>query len=187
MKNNRAGHQKGNSTECFLDKEVILKKLNISPGQIIIDVGCGNGYMSKAFARLLNDTGKVYAVDISHEKIEMLKTETRETNIIPIQADITNKERIGIDSASVDLIYLATVFHIFSKEQIANFQNEAIRLLRLGGKLAIVNIDKKSTSFGPPQSMRVSNEELNKLIRLKPISSIQLGEYFYMQIFENTE
>jgi ubiquinone/menaquinone biosynthesis C-methylase UbiE len=37
------------------------------PGQTILDAGCGNGCMSKEFSKLLNNTGKVYALDPSKE------------------------------------------------------------------------------------------------------------------------
>ena len=36
-------------SEGLLNGELILKTLNIQAGQTILDAGCGNGYMSKAF------------------------------------------------------------------------------------------------------------------------------------------
>ena len=85
------------------------------------------------------------------------------------------------------MIYLATVFHIFTKKQIEIFKDEVKRLLKPNGKLAILNIDKKGSPFGPSQNMRVTNEELIEIIKMKPTSSIRLGEFFYMQIFEKNE
>lgn len=184
MENNQTGHHKGNSTERLLNKEVILKELNILAGQIIIDVGCGNGYMTKEFSRLVNGTGKVFALDQSKESIEALERETKGTNIIPIEADITKNE---INDSSIDLIYLSTVFHIFSDEQRRKFQSEVKRLLKPNGKLAIVEIEKKDTPYGPPQNMRVSPEEMEQVIKMQPLSLTKVGEYFYMQIFENRE
>jgi len=95
---------RGKSSESFIDKDIILRALNIRLGQTILDAGCGNGYMSKEFARVLNKTGKVYALDPDREAIETLKEETEGTNIETIIADITKK--IPIEEASIDLIYL---------------------------------------------------------------------------------
>jgi len=180
---NHKGHHKGNTTENLINKEIILKELNISPGQTIMDVGCGNGYMSKEFSRLVQQSGKVFALDRSKEAIAKLKKETMGTNIEPMEADITGKTPAG--DKSVDLIYLSTVFHIFSKEQIDAFQKEVKRLLKPNSKLAIVEIQKENTPFGPPLNMRISPEELKEIIELEPISLIQAGQYFYMQLFEN--
>jgi ubiquinone/menaquinone biosynthesis C-methylase UbiE len=182
---NHKGHHKGNTTENLLNKETILRELNILPGQTIIDVGCGNGYMSKEFSKLVHQSGKVFALDRAKEALGKLKEETRGTNIELIEADITKKT--PLDEKSVDLIYLSSIFHIFTKEQIGGFQKEIKRLLKPNGKLAIIEIQKENTSFGPPLDMRFSPEELKQTIKLKPISLIKVGQYFYMQLFENNK
>ena len=151
---------KGKSSEKLLNKDIILKELNILSGQTILDAGCGNGYMSKDFSKLLNNTGKVYALDPDKVAIEKLKEETKGTNIEPIEGDITR--RTQIEGSSLDLIYLSTVFHGFSEDQIDGFQKEAKRLLKPNAKLAIVEIKKENTPFGPPLEIRFSPDELKK-------------------------
>lgn len=170
------------SSEQLLDKNTILKELNIQSGKTIIDLGCGNGYMSKTLSKIVGNNGKVYAIDVLPDTIESLQKNIDETNITVFLADIT-KERIKIDDNSVDLIYLATVFHLFTEEQIRAFENEVKRLLKPNGKLAILNIEKKEMPFGPPYHMKVSAEKLKQLITLPPSSHIQLSEHFYMQMF----
>jgi ubiquinone/menaquinone biosynthesis C-methylase UbiE len=178
-------HHKGKSSESVLNKEAILKALKILPGQTIIDAGCGNGYMAKEFSKLTKGSGKVYALDVDGESIEILKKETEKTNIEPIEADIT--KTVPIRDCSADLIYLSNVFHGFSEEQIKNFQKEVKRLLKPNARLAIVEIKKEDTSFGPPLSIRFSPEELRQKINLAAKALVEAGQYSYMQIFENTD
>lgn len=175
---------RGKSSEGFLNKDLILKEINISPGQVILDAGCGNGYMSKEFSRRLNNTGKVYALDPDGEAIEKLKKEAQGTNIEPIEADIT--KTTPIKKSSVDLIYLSTVLHGFTKDQIESFNNEVKRLLKPNARLAIIEIHKQNSPFGPPLHIRFSPEELKQAIHLTPKSWVEVGQYFYMQLFENT-
>jgi ubiquinone/menaquinone biosynthesis C-methylase UbiE len=174
---------RGKSSEGFLNKDLILKELNILPGQIILDAGCGNGYMSKKFSRLLNNTGKVFALDPDEEAIKKLKKETQGTNIEPIEAEIT--ATTPLEKSSIDLIYLSTVLHGFSKGQIDSFNKEVKRLLKPNGRLAVIEIHKHNTPFGPPLHIRFSPEELKQAINLTPKSLVEVGQYFYMQIFEN--
>ena len=176
-------HHEGKSSESFIDKDIILRELNILPGQSILDAGCGDGYMSKEFSRVLNNTGKVYALDPDREAIEKLKEETKGSNIETIEAEITKET--PIKESSIDLIYLLTVFHGFSKVQIVNFQEEVKRLLKPNAHLAIVEIQKQDTPFGPPLEIRFSPEELKQTMNLTPKSLVEIGQYFYMQIFEN--
>lgn len=176
---------RGKSSESYLNKDIVLKELNILSGQTILDAGCGNGYMSKNFSKILGNTGKVYAFDPDQVAIDILKKETEGTNIKPIEGDISKKTQI--EASSIDLIYLSTVFHGFSKDQIDGFQKEAKRLLKPNGKLAIVEIKKEKTPFGPPLEIRFSPDELKKAITLMPISFVEVGEYFYMQVFKNLQ
>lgn len=180
---NKKHHHRGKSSESHLNKDIILKELNILSGQTILDAGCGNGYMSKEFSKLLNNTGKVYALDPDNVAIKILKEETKGTNIETMVGDIT--KRIPIEGASVDLIYLSTVFHGFSENDIDGFQKEVKRLLKPNVLLAIVEIKKEETPFGPPLNIRFSPDELKETITLNPKSLVEVGEYFYMQTFEN--
>jgi ubiquinone/menaquinone biosynthesis C-methylase UbiE len=177
----RTHEHSGKSSESILDKNIILKSLKIQAGQVILDAGCGNGYMAKEFARLVGPAGKVYAADIYESSIKQLQAETSGSNIIVRLADITTDT--GIERLSVDMVYLSTVLHGFSVFQVEGFLREVKRVLKLGGVLAIVEIDKKDTPFGPPMNIRYSPEELVKTIALKPECLTRVGDYFYMQTF----
>jgi len=100
-----------------------------------------------------------------------------------MEGDITT--RTPIEASSVDLIYMSTVFHGFSKEQIQGFRSEAKRLLKPHARLAIVEIQKRDTPFGPPMEIRFSPEELRHALPLAPLATVDVGQYFYMQMFEN--
>ena len=175
-------HHRGKSSESFLDKNEILANLNIIPGQTILDAGCGNGYMAKELAKLTGKTGKVYALDPDTVSIEALKSETEGTIIEPFVGDITEKTKLP--PSSIDLIYLATVIHGFSPVEMEGVLKEVKRLLKPNGTLAIVEIKKEKTPFGPPHDIRFSPEELKLAIDLSPTVLINVGQFFYMQIFE---
>ncbi len=178
-------HHRGKSSESLFSKELILKELDISPGQTILDAGCGNGYMSKEFSRLVEKSGKVYALDPDDHAIEVLVGETKGTNITPIVGDIT--KTTALKNASIDLIYLSTVLHGFSRSQIDGFHAEVNRLLKPNGILAIVEIKKEPTPFGPPLEIRFSPQELKEIIGLSPKKTVETGQFFYMQTFEKKE
>jgi ubiquinone/menaquinone biosynthesis C-methylase UbiE len=174
---------KGKSSEQVLNRGAILRALSLIPGQTILDAGCGNGYMAKEFALVLKGTGKVYALDVDTEAIATLRAETEGTIVEAMEGDVT--KRTPLEASSIDLIYLSTVFHGFSSDQIAGFRSEATRLLKPHGRLAIVEIQKAQTPFGPPLDIRRSPEELKREVGLFPLKTVDVGPYFYMQLFEN--
>ncbi|MBN2291752.1 MAG: methyltransferase domain-containing protein [Pirellulales bacterium] len=176
-------HHKGKSSESILDKEEILEALDIRPGQTILDAGCGDGYMAKEFARLTGPTGKVYALDPDDDSIDTLAKETQGTPIEAFVGDITRQTRL--EPSSIDLIYLSTVIHGFSANQMEGFVAEVERLLSENGRLAILEVKKEETPYGPPLEIRFSAEELKQQIPLEPAELVDISQYFYLQIFNN--
>lgn len=168
-------------TEGLLDSGPILQALEIRPGQVVVDAGCGTGYMAKLFAGKVSDSGKVYAFDHDAHFLELLADETKASNIEPLRQDITKPSLLK--KASVDLVYISALIYMFSREQVEAFVREVKRVLKPGGRLAIVEMEKKETPFGPPLNLRYSPEDLQKAISLPPVATVALSEYFYMQIF----
>ena len=175
----------GNPPRACWTRRRILEGLAITPGQVILDAGCGNGYMAKAFAERTGESGNVYALDPDADSIEVLKGETRGSNIEALVGDITRET--PLKPSSLDLVYLSTVIHGFSETELDGAIREIERLLKPGGKLAIVEIRKEDTPFGPPMAIRFSPEELRSRIDMRPAGLTDAGEHFYMQVFEKPD
>lgn len=170
-------------TEGLLDNDLILETLAIAPGQTVVDAGCGTGYMAKLFADRVGPSGKVIALDPNSHFVRILAQETRGTVIQAMEGDITRPT--GLPSRSVDRIYLATVMHIFSPRQVQGFVQEVRRLLKPGGILAVVNLEKKETPFGPPVARRYAPADVVAVVPLQLLKTLSVADYFYMQLFRN--
>ncbi|MCH9022890.1 MAG: methyltransferase domain-containing protein, partial [Planctomycetes bacterium] len=59
----------------------MIKALNLKPGQIVCDLGSGNGYHTLMMAKKVGSTGKVLAVDIQKEMLELLKNRAKDSGI----------------------------------------------------------------------------------------------------------
>ena len=99
------------------DCERLLKALKIKPGQVVCDMGCGNGFYTLQLARLVGERGKVLAVDIQPEMLHMLSERAKEaglTNIETIQGSGSDPK---LPAGGVDLILLVDVYHEFSRPE----------------------------------------------------------------------
>ena len=181
----RVHHHKGKSSESLLDKDVILRTLQLRPGLTILDAGCGDGYMARAFSQAVGQAGTVYALDPDEAAIAQLAAETNGTNIRAIVGDITTTTQLA--DSSIDLMYLSTVFHGFNSDQVAGFRREIGRILKPQARLAVVEIEKRETPHGPPMDIRWSPEELQAALELTPLELVEVGEGFYMQVLETSD
>lgn len=168
-------------SEGRLDEELILETLSVKPGRTILDAGCGTGYMSRVFAERTTSSGLVYALDKDPHFVELIREESVGSCIKVLEGDMTMPGTIP--EHSVDVVYASTVVWLLSRTQLAGFVLEVKRVLKPGGLLAIVEMDKKETPFGPPVEQRYSPKELRAVIALTPLDTVKVGEHYYMQIF----
>ena len=91
--------------------EVLLDALGVEPGDVVCDLGCGNGYHTLRLARRVAPGGKVYAVDLQPEMLQLLKTRAdREgiDNVLRIQGGPADPY---LPPQSCDLVLLVDVYH----------------------------------------------------------------------------
>ena len=93
---------------------MLLAALNLKPGQIVCDMGCGNGFYTLQLAKLVGDQGRVLAVDIQSEMLHLLSERAKEANITNIELVQGTQVDPKLPAGGVDLILLVDVYHEFS-------------------------------------------------------------------------
>jgi ubiquinone/menaquinone biosynthesis C-methylase UbiE len=168
-------------SEGRLDDALILRTLGIGPGLTVVDGGCGNGYMAMLFRDAVGTAGTVYAVDVNEQYIGELRAENQSGNLIPLVADMV--EGTTLPDGCADVVYMSTVLHLFSPEQLGRLASEVRRLLVPGGLFGVVEFDKRADWFGPPLSHRHTPEELRAALPFTPVTMAYVADYFYLQVF----
>ncbi len=123
------------SREAEEQPSKVVNALNLKPNDVVADIGAGTGYMSFRIAPLLTK-GKVLAVDIQPEMldiIEFLKKENNITNVEPILATLTNP---NLPPESVNLALMVDAYHEFENPR--EVMQGIFRALKPGGKVALV-------------------------------------------------
>ena len=158
MKVRESGMPKEGYWEGFFSPEDTLKRMGISDEvKNIVDFGCGYGTFSIPVAKLAS--GKVYAIDIEPEMIEITKRKAEENRLDNVEAILRDfiSNGSGLNDESVDY---AMLFNILHAEEPEKLLREAYRVLRKGGKLGIIhwNYDP-TTPRGPSMEIRPKPEQ----------------------------
>jgi len=109
---------------------------DIEPGQTVLDLGCGPGTFSLAMAKMVGEFGKVIAVDVQEEMLQILREKAAqqglESRIVTHKSD---PDRIGI-SEKVDF---ALAFYMVHEVPSAEaFLKGIVSILKPKGKLLVV-------------------------------------------------
>lgn len=165
----------------FLSPEQIVENLDLKPGDIVADFGCGSGAYVFAISKKIGDEGKVYAIDLNEGILEKISREAEKVSIVNINTILANvEEKILIDSLSCDVIILSNL--LSEVENLDKVFEEVKRILKPEGFILVV--DWKKTD-NPMSLLRpnILDEEKAVAVLAKNGFSVQkhipAGEYHY--------
>jgi ubiquinone/menaquinone biosynthesis C-methylase UbiE len=125
----------------------LVKLLALKPGMAVADVGAGFGAWTVRFARVLGDSGRVYATDIGAAQLSALRDYVKKeglTNVTVIEgaADTTN-----LPALCCDAILVRDAYHHFTQPEA--MVKSLTAALKPGGQLAIIDFPPRAKSTVP--------------------------------------
>jgi ubiquinone/menaquinone biosynthesis C-methylase UbiE len=97
------------------DKAIAL--LGLPKGATVADIGAGNGYITWRLAERVGPTGKVFAVDIQSEMLEMLRRNMQQRKLKNVETVLSAYDDPKLPANAIDLVILVDVYHEFSEPQ----------------------------------------------------------------------
>ena len=85
----------------FNDPYKQLKAAGLKPDQKVLEVGCGPGYFTIPAAKIVGESGVVYAVDLNPYAIKHVQKKIAESGIENIQPMCTNASDTGLADKSI--------------------------------------------------------------------------------------
>jgi len=99
--------------DFFLPRLNILKEVGIKPGFHVLDYGCGPGSYIVPLAKLVGESGKVYALDIhplAIQKVQNIASKKQLANMETILSDC----QTGLPDNTLDVVLMYDAFHHLS-------------------------------------------------------------------------
>ena len=146
----------------FVRPDKVIESLNVGPSMTVADFGCGSGHYAIEAGRKVGKSGKVYAIDIQKEMLSYVRAQAQMeclTNIETIWTDLETAEATRLKNDSVDLVIISNI--LFQADDKNAVIGEAKRILKSGGKLAVIewDIENLPDKFGPPMGSRIPSKD----------------------------
>jgi len=135
-----------------LNPDLIWETLNLSNPEVLVDIGAGTGFFASLFCKKMTQ-GKIYACDTSEIMINWMNENLPNDgncSIIPTKCE---ENSIPVTDGVADLVYLINLYH--ELEEPKSMLLEAYRLLKNGGKIAVIDWKPEETPEGPPVKIRI--------------------------------
>ncbi|MCY0892889.1 MAG: class I SAM-dependent methyltransferase [Acidibacillus sp.] len=155
----------------MLPTEQILDRIGHTQETSFADVGVGPGYFALPAAKRSQAT--VYGVDVQPEMLIALKERAAQLELHNVKTVLGSADEIPLDAGLVDCTLCALVLH--EVERLPDALAELKRITKAGGKIGIIEWEKKPTSYGPPVSERLAKEDL--LEQLQTLHAVHIDEW----------
>ena len=142
----------------FFDPAAVLATFGLVHGvQDMVEFGCGYGTFTLAAAAMA--TGTVHALDIEPEMVRVVAQKCREAGVHNVRATLRDfvTEGTGLADHSMDA---ALLFNILHHENPVTLMQEALRVLKPKGILAVIHWNHDPmTPRGPAMEIRPRPEQ----------------------------
>lgn len=162
LQSEQAGILLNPGREALEQPERSLDALGLKDGDLIVDMGCGNGYYSLRLATRIAPHGHVMAVDVQQGMLDQLITRMDEAGIRNIYPILGEHDDPGLPPGKADWIFMVDVYHEFS--------NPAAMLAKIrtslapGGRVALYEYrgeqDPATIAFPIPRDHKMTVDEV---------------------------
>lgn len=156
-------------------------------GQVVADLGCGNGFYVLPAAQLVGSSGTVIAVDVVENKLGATVSIANQfgyKNVKIVKADL-EKPLMDVPENSCDMVIVGNILH--EVKQTDMLIRNMYRILKTGGRVMVVEWKRSATPFGPPLDKRIEQEKLEILLMqagMRKVKELQADGYHYAMLFE---
>jgi ubiquinone/menaquinone biosynthesis C-methylase UbiE len=119
----------------------LMEALKIKPGAVVADIGAGSGYFTFRLSKKVGPKGKVLAVDIQPEMLDIIRKRMKKGKVENVEPVLGTENDPKLPAKSVDLILLVDVYHEFSEPY--EMTQAMVKALKPGGRLVFVEYRKE--------------------------------------------
>jgi arsenite methyltransferase len=117
-------------------RDETLRRLGLKPGERVVDIGCGPGFLCESMAVAVGPSGRVVGIDISQDLLDFA---TKHKSSDPVEYRAGNATALPVDAGQFDIAVSTQVIEYVADVEAA--LREMARVLRPGGRAFIVDTD----------------------------------------------
>lgn len=176
--------------DSFIRPEEFWQRVGVRAGQTVVHLGCGAGFYLIPVAHVVSSKGKAIGVDVLSDILSEVESRAQREGmgdiVQTVRANIENHEGSTLESNSAHWVLLTNILHQSDPRKILA---EAARIAASEGHVIVVEWDVHASPFGPPDDIRISQEEVVEMaasVGLKKDRRLTPSPYHYGLVFSIT-
>lgn len=174
----------------IINHSQLLQQVGVDTGYVVADLGTGReGTFTMLAAEMVGQAGFVYALDVMEDALEAIRERAKRENFDNVITVWTDLEMYGaaqqVRDHTVDVAVLSDT--LSQSREHEDMLREAGRMLKLHGKLLVLEWKPQPTPIGPPVEQRVQPDQIQQLAQglgMEMVDQFEAGAYHWALILE---
>ena len=169
--------------------ECVLKELDLKEGDVVVDIGAGDGWWARQMARFVGAEGVIHAGEIEQKKVDDMKNKCADSP--QVKPYLVPLDSTALPENLCDLVFLSKTYHHFNKGGHVDYLRHLHKVVKPMGRLCIIERHSgipggaRAKEHGWSPGLLIQQAEQAGWIAVR--CELITGTYHFMAIFVQQE
>ena len=168
--------------------DYVLKELDLKTGNVVVDIGAGDGFWARQMAKSVGAEGVIHASEVEQEKVDDMKEKL--ADVPQIKPYLSPFDSTALPENSCDLAFLSKTYHHLNEGGHVDYLRHLRKVVKPTGRLCVIEMNPalgsgRGTEHAWPPGLLIQQAEEAGWILVR--CELMTGTYHFIAIFVQKE